>query len=81
MKLRHVLLLAALVLLVSACQETHNSHDARQYSMMVLKPTSRQLYSSYSATIRGKQDIDIRPKVSGYITDINVREGSRVAKG
>ncbi len=48
---------------------------------MVLEPTSRKLNSVYSASIRGKQDIDIRPKVSGYITDIYVKEGSVVKKG
>lgn len=80
MKLRFFLLVVAVVLL-PGCREADKSHAARQYSMMVLRPTSRQLFSSYSATIRGKQDIDIRPKVSGYITDINVREGSRVSKG
>lgn len=81
MKPSHFLLLTLLALPLTACKETHSSHSARKYSMMILKPTSRQLYSTYSATIRGKQDIDIRPKVSGYITDINVREGSRVSKG
>ncbi len=48
---------------------------------MVMEPTSRKLNSVYSASIRGKQDIDIRPKVSGYITDIYVKEGSVVKKG
>ena len=81
MKFHHFLLLAALILPLSGCKEAHSSHAARQYSVMILKPSSRQLFSSYSATIRGKQDIDIRPKVSGYITDINVKEGSRVTKG
>ena len=48
---------------------------------MVMEPTSRKLNSVYSASIRGKQDIDIRPKVSGYITDIYVKEGAVVKKG
>lgn len=48
---------------------------------MIMEPTSRKLNSIYSASIRGKQDIDIRPKVSGYITDIYVKEGSIVKKG
>lgn len=67
--------------LLCACAENNNSGDTRQYSVMVASPTSRKLASTYSATIRGKQDIDIRSKVSGYITDINVREGARVSKG
>jgi len=69
------------MLLISACNENDNSSDTRKFNVTVATPTSRKLSSTYSATIRGKQDIDIRSKVSGYITDIKVREGSRVSKG
>ncbi len=66
---------------VSGCKEKKESGKTREYDVMVLEQTSRELSTTYSATIRGKQDIDIRPKVSGYITDIYVREGSYVSKG
>ena len=69
------------ILAVQSCKETSVTKKVREYEMMVLQPTSRELSSNYSATIRGKQDIDIRPKVSGYITAINVREGETVHKG
>ncbi|MBQ0080608.1 MAG: efflux RND transporter periplasmic adaptor subunit [Alistipes sp.] len=64
-----------------SCGEAESKKKVREYNVMVMQPTSRQLSSIYSATIRGKQDIDIRPKVSGYITDIFVKEGSVVKKG
>ena len=74
-----------LVLCVCACvscaEEEKSTVRNREYGVMVMEPTSRQLNSVYSASIRGKQDIDIRPKVSGYITDIYVKEGSIVKKG
>jgi membrane fusion protein (multidrug efflux system) len=71
-----------LLLIVSSCGETaEKSREARKCDMMVLHPTSRKLSSSYSATIRGKQDIDIRSRVSGYLTDVKVREGAVVARG
>ena len=67
--------------LLWSCQEqTYTARD-REYEAMILEPTSRKLSSVYSASIRGKQDIDIRPKVSGYITDICVKEGAIVQKG
>lgn len=66
---------------MGACKEQKGPGNVRRYDVMVLEPTSRELSSSYPATIRGKQDIDIRPKVSGYITDIYVREGAVVTKG
>ena len=65
----------------TSCKQQQQTGKTRSYDVLVLQPESRELRSTYSATIRGKQDIDIRPKVSGYITDIHVREGSYVTKG
>ena len=67
--------------LLSSCEEQTSTVRVREYEAMVLEPTSRKLSSVYSASIRGKQDIDIRPKVSGYITEVCVREGALVQKG
>ena len=39
------------------------------------------MYYSYPATIQGEQDIDIRPKVDGFIEKIFVQEGAVVHKG
>lgn len=77
----YILPAALLSLAIVGCSDAPKTHNTREYTVMTLKTTSRQLSSNYSATIRGKQDIDIRPKVSGYITEINVKEGSRVSKG
>lgn len=66
---------------VSCAEEQKSTIRNREYDVMVMEPTSRKLNSVYSASIRGKQDIDIRPKVSGYITDIYVKEGAVVKKG
>ena len=49
--------------------------------MQVLQPTTVNLKSSYPATIKGKQDVEIRPQVSGFITKVCVDEGSMVRKG
>ena len=53
----------------------------REFNAMILQTASRELTSTYSATIKGKQDVDIRTKVEGYITDIKVNEGSIVKQG
>jgi membrane fusion protein (multidrug efflux system) len=73
--------LVASTLLVGCAEETSTTKRTREYNAMILKSTSRKLSSTYSATIRGKQDVDIRPKVQGYITDIKVKEGSIVRQG
>jgi membrane fusion protein (multidrug efflux system) len=39
------------------------------------------MYYSYPATIQGEQDIEIRPKVDGFIQSIFVDEGAVVHKG
>ena len=67
----------------TGCEEktTTTKRSSREYNAMILHTTSRKLSSTYSATIRGKQDVDIRPKVQGYITDIKVKEGSVVRNG
>lgn len=70
------------VTIFAGCQEkTTKTKHTREYNAMILHTATRKLSSTYSATIRGKQDVDIRPKVQGYITDIKVKEGSIVRQG
>lgn len=52
-----------------------------EYAVITLKPQPVALSSSYPATIRGRQDIEIRPNVSGFITKLCVDEGAAVRKG
>ena len=75
-----VVLCSTLIALAGCKEETTTKRRAREYNAMILHVTSRKLSSTFSATIRGKQDVDIRPKVQGYITDIRVKEGSIVHK-
>ena len=50
-------------------------------AVMTVEPTSQELNSTYPTTIRGKQDIEIRPRVSGHIVKLCVDEGAVVRKG
>lgn len=56
-------------------------NTVKELAVVTLQPTSSELKSSYPATIKGKQDIEIRPKVGGFITKLLVDEGSMVKKG
>ena len=67
-------------LFVGCKEETTKTKQTREYNAMILETATRKLSSTYSATIRGKQDVDIRTKVEGYITDIKVKEGASVRK-
>ena len=51
------------------------------YEIMKIEATDKVLSTSYSATIRGRQDIDIYPQVSGTIERLCVSEGQKVSRG
>ncbi len=52
-----------------------------EYAVTTLQLDSMEWFSSYPASIKGKRDIEIRPNVSGFITELRVDEGSVVRKG
>lgn len=49
--------------------------------VMALQPRSATLNTEYPASIQGRQNIEIRPKVDGFVENIYVDEGSVVKKG
>ena len=49
--------------------------------MATVATTTADLEDSYPAVIKGKQDIEIRPKIAGFITKLCVDEGSVVRAG
>lgn len=53
----------------------------KDYPVLVVRPDSVTLYQDYPATIQGQQNIEIRPKVDGYVEAIYVDEGANVKKG
>jgi membrane fusion protein (multidrug efflux system) len=54
---------------------------APEYSVLEIVPRPATLFSDYPATIQGQQNVEIRPKVDGFIEIIYVDEGSTVKKG
>lgn len=52
-----------------------------EYTVTTLSSSDVELKSSYPAVIKGKQDIEIRPQISGPITQLLVDEGYVVHKG
>lgn len=73
--------LAACCMAVVSCQQAPTAQVNSEYAVLTVTPTDREVPTSYSATIRGRQDIAIYPQVSGTITSLNVNEGEVVAKG
>lgn len=54
---------------------------APQIGFITVSKTSTDLESVYPATIKGKKDVEIRPQVSGFITQVCVDEGQQVSAG
>ena len=65
----------------STQQGQEQQAQAIPYKTMSVSAGDRELEQSYSATIRGRQDIDIYPQVSGRLTQVLVNEGDVVRKG
>ena len=70
-----------LAALCSCGQGNQGTGAAPEYAVIEAQTTTANLKNSYPATIRGKQDVEIRPMVSGFITQLHVDEGSTVKKG
>lgn len=68
-------------MLLSACGGATESGEAVEYPILSVSTSNETLDKSYSATIRGRQDIDIYPQISGKITSVRVKEGEVVRKG
>ena len=52
-----------------------------EYPVEAVATQSAAMQSTYPATINGIQDVEIRPKVQGFLTQINVTEGQTVSAG
>lgn len=52
-----------------------------EYPVTAVEAGAADMQSTYPATISGIQDVEIRPKVSGFLTQINVVEGQTVNAG
>lgn len=73
--------MALLLALVSCGEQKGMPEASNEYAVVTVQTTDAELETSYPATIKGLEDIEIRPKVSGFITKLCVDEGDFVRKG
>jgi membrane fusion protein (multidrug efflux system) len=76
----------AVLLLLAGCGKkteapNRNAIAFPEYPAMVVETQNATLESIYPATVRGKEDIEIRPRIDGFIDAIYIDEGSAVRKG
>ena len=69
--------------LLSSCGGNKAQQQMPSANFETMKVTTKDvtMTTKYSATIRGRQDIDILPQVSGTLTKLCVTEGQKVSAG
>ena len=73
--------LTAVVLTSCGSKSKQMGEASNDFAVETVQATTADLKTSYPATIKGMQDIELRPKVSGYLVKLLVDEGSTVHKG
>ena len=83
MKMKKMMLVAMVATVLMSCGGGGGrpTFGDNEYPIETVSESSAALQSTYPATINGIQDVEIRPKVSGFITRINVTEGQTVSAG
>ncbi len=75
-----IVLLSTLVWLTS-CGSQPRQESVANYKTFRVELRDQTLKTGYTASLRGRQYVEIRPQVSGLITDICINEGDPVRKG
>ena len=83
MKKNKFLMFAAAAVLFASCGGGGGrpTFGDNEYPVLAVGTSSTEMQTTYPATIKGVQDVQICPKVQGFITQINVKEGQTVGVG
>lgn len=77
-----VVLSGVCILQLPGCKQSkEETETAQSLSVLAVSEQPVELTETFSASIRGRQDVDIIPQVSGRITRLCVNEGERVRRG
>lgn len=75
------MVLVSAMMLVSCGKQGGQQPQANEFAVRTVTTDSPELNYTYPATIKGKQDVEIRPRVSGNIVRVCVDEGANVRVG
>ena len=78
-----VCIVSMLLILISGCKKNQQPQTPppKPYPIAIISAGQVDIGALYPASLRGKQDIEVRPRISSYITQLCVDEGSIVKKG
>lgn len=74
-------LIAGLAFISSCGNKPSEGYIRQEFPVMTVALAPVEIQESYSASIQGRQDIEIYPQVSGTISRLCVQEGQMVRKG
>lgn len=79
----HLALAALCSVLLCSCSGNGQQQQEQEPELAVITigEGDATLENGYPASLHGKNDVEIRPQVSGFITRVCVTEGQRVSKG
>lgn len=82
-KIAYFASLGVALLTLTACggNSQQMPEASNDFAVQTVQTTEASLNTSYPATIKGVQDIEIRPKIAGHITKVLVDEGDFVSAG
>ncbi|MBQ8065182.1 MAG: efflux RND transporter periplasmic adaptor subunit [Prevotella sp.] len=83
MKMKRLMMLAAIAATLVSCGGGGGrpSFGDNEYPVVAAGTSTADMQTTYPATIKGVQDVEIRPKAQGFLTQILVKEGQAVGAG
>jgi len=81
--MKKLMIIAATAALLVSCGGKSGKPDFgdNEYAVRTIGVSNADMETSYPAVFKGVQDVEIRPKASGFITSILVKEGQTVGAG
>jgi len=78
--------MAVCTVIFYSCKRNKNPQASEQappqtYQTLVMKAGNVTTFTTYPATIKGQEDIEIRPRIDGFVENIFIDEGAEVKKG
>ena len=85
MKIKYSMIVAVAALALVSCGKKSGSSLANlqdnEFAVRTVGGSTADLRTTYPATIKGIQDVEVHPKLAGYITNVYVHEGQAVRAG
>lgn len=71
---------------LASCSKKEDAQQQQQQqvpelAVITVAADSTTMYTSYPATLHGRNDVEIRPQITGFLTQVHVQEGQKVVAG